>query len=108
MFDETFESSEELRVRLTAEIDRLKLILANERGQGSPPSPGWVWNEGGRYWQRPLPHAVHVKRVDFGTGDWIAQHWVKEGWGGGFRMLAVGETAREAMEAADLILDGPS
>lgn len=108
MFDETFESSEELRVRLTAEIDLLKLILANERGQGAPPSPGWTWNEGGLYWCRIQHRSVYVKRMDFGSVDWIAQHWVSEDWGGGFRTIAGGQTAREAMEAADLILDGPS
>jgi hypothetical protein len=39
--------------RLTAELAEALATLANERGEGEPPSGGWEWNPHARFWHCP-------------------------------------------------------
>ena len=76
---------------LLARVAELEAELANERGEGEPPSAGWIYeDDAGRRWTRP---GWTVYRLDDGVdwqysrdhGDWVSA-----------------PTARAAMKAADV------
>jgi hypothetical protein len=76
------------------EQERAELLatLANERGEGEPPSPGWYWS--GHEWFNEL-RPMRVARYPEERG-WRA-YPVRPPWG----CRAKGPTARAAMRAAD-------
>ena len=91
--ERTLKPVEEL---LLARIAELEATLANERGEGDPPVPGWRYDENsGRWWigdvvvVRPLPPAVGWR-----WGDRQGWDWQKAG------------SARDAMRAASAVSPG--
>jgi len=78
---------------LVAEVAELRAALANERGEGEGPSPGWRWRPAHSWWVRDGAAIV-------GRGDEDPSSWAFDtGRGRGHA-----PTAREAMRAADAVL----
>jgi len=85
----------ELAQQLAAkEAENAELIatLANERGEGEPPVPGWIWSHG--EWSSHVSDLVHA----FREGEsWI---WERVVLGGVLVRTGSASTARDAMRAA--------
>lgn len=80
-------------VALSEERDRLRLILACERGEWAP--EGWVRNKFDHDWNNP---GTDMRVDEIGPGRWQAYRW------SGQHDLPVGDempTALEAIEQAD-------
>jgi hypothetical protein len=87
---------------LYAERDDLAATLANERGEGEPPSPGWTYSHSQGRWSHPDGRWVWRNawlRLADGT-DCIRWGWERLGPSAEGREV----TARAAMKAADAAL----
>ena len=95
---------------LLDELDEARATLANERGNGEPPIPGWSYRD-------PTPHACRVAECrdwrtwchdsgmylsmrEDGTGYRLARPFADPARVGGFIAGPVYKYAREAMRAA--------
>jgi len=88
---------------LVAEVRELRLILANERGEGEGPSEGWRTD--GLHWRADRRSVLR----EIGSNDGMPfARWSWAWFPGGAFDVASGRapTAREAMRAADLARAG--
>ena len=83
---------------VVAERDELAATLANERGEGEPPSEGWEWRSGDRSWSTPM---LLVLLHEAGWGWCFRKASGRKGHG-----IKTEPTARAAMIAADKALGG--
>lgn len=90
---EIVESLRDIIKARNAEIAELRLTLANERGQGAPPSEGWEWHYDG--WRYP------DKMAEVYPGNAMGWMW----WARGQSDARHADTAREAMRLATAALE---
>lgn len=86
----------EERQTLRAEVAELRATLANDRGEGEPPSEGWKWNQHARFWHRGSRDRTAYWN-DFGRSWW---------WQVGDTTSGPYKSARSAMKAADDAVKG--
>lgn len=75
-------------------VAELEATIANERGEGEPPSPGWTF-DGDIHWTRSFGSRV--------TGGVVGEWMIEDTAGPWDAWVVIGRapTAREAMRAAD-------
>jgi len=80
---------------LLGRLAELEATLANERGEGEPPVPGWRWTPHIRAWQVDRDGKPWADVFRDGV-RWYWQHWVPTSCElGGYE-----DSARDAMRAA--------
>jgi hypothetical protein len=90
----------------TRERDELAATLANERGEGEPPSEGWTYRENMNQWERDRGDWECIVKRDDRARSWRFE-WVNYAEGGDVDEDwpdGAADTARAAMKAADAAL----